>query len=255
MCLRTHTSATFCVKPAQRVSKLSCVAWAANHTAVLAPVLTSVSRQVSLVNLAGIPAYHELTKGSLGMWGTRETTVGRARELANLGTVRSMQKLPTPTASAPILYGRRSPSPDLLPWAWAEDRLSTAHNYWISTVHPSARPHSRPVWGVWLDTGFWFSTGGLARFNLAENDQISVHLEDAMRVVIVEGAAAPITDPAALRNMSEIYSRKYDYPIRPSEDGVEDDEGNSGPAFRVIPQVVFAWDDEMSSPTRWTFVT
>lgn len=166
-----------------------------------------------------------------------------------------MQALPTPQASAPILYGSRSPSSDLLPWSWAEDRLANAHNYWVSTVHPSTRPHSRPVWGVWLDTGFWFCTGGLARLNLSDNDQISVHLEDAMRVVILEGAAAPNTDATALKTVSETYSRKYDYPVEPSHVGLRDQEGNEGPVFRVIPQVVFAWEDEMSSPTRWTFVT
>ena len=38
--------------------------------------------------------------------------------------------------------------------------------------------------GVWLPDGFWFSTGSLARHNLAANPQISMHLERGDQVVI-----------------------------------------------------------------------
>jgi hypothetical protein len=37
---------------------------------------------------------------------------------------------------------------------------------------------------VWLPDGFWFSTGSLARHNLAANPQISMHLERGDQVVI-----------------------------------------------------------------------
>ena len=38
-----------------------------------------------------------------------------------------------------------------LPWSWAEEQLTDARNYWITTIGPTGRPHVRPVWGVWLD--------------------------------------------------------------------------------------------------------
>jgi hypothetical protein len=71
----------------------------------------------------------------------------------------------------------------------AEQQLVAARTYWIATTGPDGRPHCRPVWGVWLADGFWFSTGSLARHNLAANPQITVHLESGDEVVIVEGAA------------------------------------------------------------------
>jgi Pyridoxamine 5'-phosphate oxidase/Protein of unknown function (DUF5131) len=96
-----------------------------------------------------------------------------------------MDALTTPTAAPPVLYGVPAPPGELLPWAWAEQRLVAARNYWIATTRPDGRPHTRPVWGVWLPDGFWFSTGSLARHNLLTNPQIAVHLESGDQVVIV----------------------------------------------------------------------
>jgi len=55
-------------------------------------------------------------------------------------------------------------------------------------------PHTRPVWGVWRDGGFWFSTGSQARRNLEANAAITVHLESGEEVVIVEGVAERVMD-------------------------------------------------------------
>lgn len=153
------------------------------------------------------------------------------------------------------MYGQPMPSADLLPWSWAAQRLADSLHYWVATARDDSHPHIRPVWGVWLDDGFWFSTGGLACRNLAANRRITVHLEAAHEVVIVEGGATDISDPEQLKPMCERYSAKYDYEIAPSGSGVCDTEGNAGPAYRVAPEVVFGWEDEMSSPTRWTFPT
>lgn len=151
------------------------------------------------------------------------------------------------------MFGAPAPPGNLLSWSWAERRLIEAQNYWIATTRPDGRPHCRPVWGVWLPHGFWFSTGSLAGRNLGLNDEITVHLEDGQEVVIVEGTARPETDPAALQAMCDAYSHKYDYAITPSGGGVQDASGLGGPAHQVKPRVVFAWDEHMTSPTRWTF--
>jgi Pyridoxamine 5'-phosphate oxidase len=110
-----------------------------------------------------------------------------------------MDALATPTAAPPVLYGAPAPPGDLLPWSWAEQRLVAARTYWIATTRPDGRPHCRPVWGVWLADGFWFSTGSLARHNLAANPQITVHLESGDQVVIVEGVAAAVTGQRGCR--------------------------------------------------------
>jgi hypothetical protein len=166
-----------------------------------------------------------------------------------------MSSLPAPQASAPIMFGQPAPPGRLLPWAWAHQRLIEARNYWIVTVRSDRRPHARPVWGVWLADGFWFSTGSLARHNLAVDPGISVHLESGAEVVIVEGTAEQVTEAAALQAMCDAYNPKYDWSIRPTDDGVADADGNAGPVFRVTPRVVFGWENDMGAPTRWTFTT
>jgi hypothetical protein len=160
-----------------------------------------------------------------------------------------MDALAAPTAAPPVLYG----AGELLPWSWAEQRLLAARNYWIATTRPDGRPHCRPVWGVWLADGFWFSTGSLARHNLAANPQITVHLESGDQVVIVEGVAAAVTGAGRLQAFLAAYNPKYDWDAAATDDGVTDSAGAAGPAYRVRPRVVFGWDADMRAPTRWSF--
>jgi hypothetical protein len=164
-----------------------------------------------------------------------------------------MDALPTPTAASPVLFGAPAPPGDLLPWAWAKQRLAAARNYWIATTRPDGRPHCRPVWGVWLADGFWFSTGSLARRNLAANPQITVHLESGDEALIVEAVAAAITGAEKLQPFLAAYNAKYGWDLFATDDGVADSAGAAGPAYRVRPRVVFGWDVGMRAPTRWRF--
>ena len=139
-----------------------------------------------------------------------------------------MDALATPTAASPVLYGAPAPPGDLLPWSWAQQQLVAARNYWIATTRPDGRPHCRPVWGVWLADGFWFSTGSLARHNLAANPQITVHLESGDQVVIVEGVAAAVTGAGRLQAFLAAYNPKYDWDAAATDDGVTDSAGLPG---------------------------
>lgn len=164
--------------------------------------------------------------------------------------------LPTPTPSRPVLYG--APAPDageLLPWSWAQARLADARNYWIASIRPSGRPHSRPVWGVWLEDGFWFVTASLAQANIVTNPAVSVHLEDGSASVIVEGRAERATDAAQVRRLADAYNPKYGWTLRPEGDRGDVADANEplGPALRVVPEVVFGWEATMQQPTRWRF--
>ena len=164
-----------------------------------------------------------------------------------------MDALATPTAASPVLFGAPAPPGELLPWSWAEQQLVAARNYWIATTRPEGRPHCRPVWGVWLPDGFWFSTGSLARHNLAANPQITVHLESGNQVVILEGVAAAVTGASRLQAFLAAYNPKYDWDAAATDDEVTDSAGATGPAYRVRPRVVFGWDADMRAPTRWSF--
>jgi hypothetical protein len=164
-----------------------------------------------------------------------------------------MKELPTPTATPPVMFGAPAPPGELLPWSWAVERLVPARTYWIATTRPDGRPHCRPVWGIWLPEGFWFSTGSLARHNLVVEPHITVHLESGDQVVILEGVAAAATANEQLQPFLAAYNRKYDWDLVATSDGVADSSGAEGPVYLVRPEVIFGWESDLRAPTRWTF--
>jgi nitroimidazol reductase NimA-like FMN-containing flavoprotein (pyridoxamine 5'-phosphate oxidase superfamily) len=137
----------------------------------------------------------------------------------------------------------------LLPWSWAVERLSRARNYWIATADADRGPHAMPVWGIWLDGAFYFSTGGRSRKarNLAADSRCVVCPERADEAVVLEGEAQEVADPSRLRRFIDVYKAKYDWEVEPSQ----------GPIYAVRPRVVFGFiehaDDFPGSATRWTF--
>jgi hypothetical protein len=137
----------------------------------------------------------------------------------------------------------------LLPWTWAEKRLSRAHNYWVATARPDGRPHAMAVWGVWLNSSFYFSTGTRSRKarNLVRNPRCVICTDRADEAVIVEGVARKARVSSLPRQVAEAYSRKYKWELDPSQ----------GPIFMVRPRVVFGFieaaDQFPGTATRWTF--
>jgi hypothetical protein len=164
-----------------------------------------------------------------------------------------MEALGMPTAAPPVMFGASAPPGELLAWSWAQQRLEAARTYWVATTRRDGRPHCRPVWGVWLPDGFWFSTGSLARHNLVANPQITVHLDSGTEVVIVEGVAAAVTGADRLRAFLAAYNSKYDWDAVATDDGVADSSGAAGPAYRMRPRVVFGWATDLRTATRWSF--
>ncbi len=145
----------------------------------------------------------------------------------------------------------------LLPWRWASDRLMQGRTYWLATSRPDARPHVMPVWGVWFNDAFFFSTGEQSRKarNLANNSQCSVALEtDLLRrskrkdrikdAVIVEGMAELIKDSRLRKKFSRAYEDKYAWDMQKFNE----------PIYRVRPKTVFGFTDGFNqTATRWTF--
>ena len=156
---------------------------------------------------------------------------------------------PAPKASRPRMpgYGMPAGTKGLLPWTWAEKRLQKSHNYYVMTVRANGTPHAMPVWGIWVDSRFYFSTGArsVKARNLAANASCVICTEDAAESVVVEGTATPVTDPARVKVLSPHYARKYkSFTLDPK----------MGPIFEVAPNVVFGLDEErFKSMTRWTF--
>ena len=131
--------------------------------------------------------------------------------------------------------------PAVLPWSWAEARLTRARNYWVSTVTASGRPYSRPVWAVWLDARLYFSTGPSGiRHNLERAPAISVNLESGDQCVILEGTAELEADVALLGRVTSAYLVKYGWAMQPTP----------GEWYTVHPRVVFAWISDGSGEDR-----
>ena len=71
----------------------------------------------------------------------------------------------------PAAYGTPGGPESLLPWSHVEERMRRASNYWIVTVGANARPHARPVDGVWVDGALCFGGSPQTRWvrNLMAN--------------------------------------------------------------------------------------
>jgi Pyridoxamine 5'-phosphate oxidase len=84
-------------------------------------------------------------------------------------------------------YGVPRTKKGLLPWSHLVERLEAAPHYWVATASRSGRPRARPIDGVVVDGCLYFSGGevGWVR-DLRANPRISVHLESADDVVIID---------------------------------------------------------------------
>lgn len=140
----------------------------------------------------------------------------------------------------------------LLPWSWAEERLSRAHDYWLATVTPAGAAHLMPVWAVWDDGRLWFSSSNGSRKarNLAGDARCTLSTDDPLEPVVVEGRVQRVTDSDDLQRMLAAVNSKYgtDY-------GMEMVDPASNSVFVLRPAWVFALDstDFTGSPTRFTF--
>src|SRR5258708_34902137 len=121
----------------------------------------------------------------------------------------------------------------LLPWSWAEERLVASRNYWLTSVWPNRGPHSMPVWGMWHENAFLFSSSKPSRKakNLGQNPRCVVATEDALNPVVVEGVAELLTKGEDLELLLALEDAKNetDYKINMLDPAV-----SSG--FRELPR-------------------
>lgn len=145
-------------------------------------------------------------------------------------------------------YGIQPPTSGggLLPWSFVNAQMNSARNYWLATASLAGRPHVAPVWGIWVEEQFYFSTAANSRKgrHLAENPQLVLHLESGDEVVILEGAVEAVPAGARFDLLSETYFAKY---------GVSLTLDN--PVYRLAARKAFAWreQDFPTSATRWQF--
>lgn len=111
-----------------------------------------------------------------------------------------------PTTGRPWMpgYGVPEDLDGVLPWSSAEERLTSCRNYFVATTRPDGRPHVMPIWGLWLNGLFCFSTAitSVKSRNLLANPRCTVTIEDGHHSVIVEGVAR-VTELAEVRGFIE----------------------------------------------------
>lgn len=147
----------------------------------------------------------------------------------------------------PPVYGIPKTMKGSLPWDWACNRLTSSHNYLLTTVRPDSCPHTMVVWGIWSDNAFYFSTGSTTRKarNLGANPNCIVCNENIDEAVIVEGQARQLSVAEIPEAAFVLYQKKYGWKLDPE----------TGPVFKVTPRVVFAMPEKLfpAGATRWLF--
>jgi len=169
---------------------------------------------------------------------------------------RRIAAMPEPPASRPHMpgYGIAGPTEGrgLLPWSWAEERLTRSHDYWVATVRADGRPHLMPVWAVWHTGRLWFSSANGSRKarNLGASARCTVSTDNPQEPVVVHGLAERIASEEDLAAMLAAENAKYRTSYGPE---MVDPALNSVYALRL--EWVFALDgsDFAGSPTRFTF--
>ena len=109
-----------------------------------------------------------------------------------------------------------------------------------------------PVWGMWHDGTFWFSSSNGSRKskNLLADARCVVTTEDTQNPVVLEGVARLITAPGDLETMLVLENAKYS-----TSYGIEMLDPALNSSFRIKPTWAFGLQagDFTGSPTRWDF--
>jgi hypothetical protein len=153
--------------------------------------------------------------------------------------------MPEPRVDRPQMpgYGVPDTVDGALPWSWALERIAKVRTHFISSVRPDGRVHVMPVWGIWTDGWYVFSTAitSVKSKNLMANPSVGVSFEDGMDAFVLEGTAE-IIPLDTVPEFVELYKEKYDYTIE------------EGPVWGVRPRVAFAFigdDSFASTATAW----
>ena len=152
----------------------------------------------------------------------------------------------------------------VLPWEQVRAVLADTRLYWLATVHPTGRPHVRPVLAVWVG-GALYSTSSMDSRkgrNLAADPRCTVTARTDNMDVVLEGNAMQVTSEAALRLIAEAYRTKYGWPVTVTGGALDAPYGapTAGPPpyfpYEVTPSTVFAFgtaDEYAGRTTRYQF--
>ncbi len=175
-----------------------------------------------------------------------------AKKSTSRSTNRAAKTSAEPNSSRPYAPGygflKSDDKKGMLPWSWVEKKMVSCHTFWLATIHDhDGRPHIMPVWGVWLEDAFFFSTARKSRKgrNLAANPLCTITNDDGREAVIVEASASELANPAVLDRVVAAYKKKYKM----------DPTTMKEPIYVARPKTVFAFVEKSfpKSATRWDF--
>ena len=149
----------------------------------------------------------------------------------------------------PKVYG--SPK-KILSWSDVSKELEDAPVYWVASVRPDGRPHVIPRDGVWVDDAWYYggSDESVHNRNIQSNPELSMHIGDGMKAIIVEGNAEKSTpEREVAERMAEQHNRKYSHygEIATPEGYMKE------PTLCLKARRILAWTFLPEDATRFTF--
>ena len=138
-------------------------------------------------------------------------------------------------------------------WDYVEKQLTESKNYWLCSVRPNGKPQVVPRWCVYLDGKIYYDGSPETRHahNIMENPNVSVHLEDGAKAIILEGTSAPASKPdlELARRLSEAYCAKY------ASDGYAPTptQWDEGGLYVFTPRQCLAWTVFFENSTKFIF--
>lgn len=145
----------------------------------------------------------------------------------------------------------RYSAPDVQPPTWASlvEVLAATEVYALTSLLPDSTPHTVPVAGAWLESGFWFCTGEHEQKvrNLLNNPRASVHVGGNQFMtgmnLVVRGSARLATSPAELQQFAAAVEAKYPEFFRfdVTDGALLNAHGNRALAFCLQPEVAHAF--------------
>ncbi len=133
-------------------------------------------------------------------------------------------------------------------WGVVEARLQEARQYWLATLRPDGRPHVVPLDGLWIDGRCYFggSPTTVKHRNLLANPHATLHLQDPVSAVIVDGRCE-IERPSAHRAADLVAASNTKYGYAPPVDAYL--QG----VWALRPQRALAWTELHVDATRFLF--
>lgn len=149
-------------------------------------------------------------------------------------------------------YGIPDHQENLLPWSYIGERMQQSLNYWIVTASQAGKPSVSPIWGVWLDNTLYGDGSPDTRRgrNIQANPNVTVHLEDGLHAVILEGKAE-ILQTSPERALAERISKGYQAKYAHLGYAPTPDAWDAGGLFIFKPHKVMAWTKFPEDVTRW----